>query len=254
MSAGFHKYPHTPHLIWMGEGQPRADKVMTSSEVSDFLSGRVIVEEKVDGANFGLSLGPDDRVRAQGRGNYLAPGRGHAQWNPLWPWLARRRAELESGLCGGLILYGEWCYAKHTVPYDALPDWFLGFDILDTVSRRFWSVDRRNEWLRERHLVPVPEVIRGRFYLNQIPTLLGKSFVGHVPMEGIYLRRDNGEWLEARAKVVGDAFKQQIEEHWTRHPVTPNALALSHVCTSPMVVEHRTPAVLQGSRSRPALG
>ena len=48
---------------------------------------------------------------------------------------------------GGLILYGEWCYAKHTVPYDALPDWFLGFDIFEVASHRFWPADRRNEWL-----------------------------------------------------------------------------------------------------------
>ena len=45
-------------------------------------------------------------------------------------------------------------------------------------------------------------------------------------MEGVYLRRDQDGWLQARAKVVSTAFQQQIEEHWTRRPVTPNQLAL----------------------------
>lgn len=226
MTEAFHKFPHTPHLVWLGAGSPRDDKILAPVEVSEFLSGEVIVEEKVDGANLGMSIGPDGRVRAQSRGNYLAPGRSHQQWNLLWPWLSERRAALEDGLRGGLMLYGEWCYARHTVPYDALPDWFLGFDIFEIASGRFWLVDRRNVWLNERGLVSVPEVKRGRFQLKQVPGLLAASVVGHIPMEGIYLRREQDGWLQARAKVVSTAFKQQIEEHWTRRPVTPNQLAL----------------------------
>jgi len=225
----FHKFPHTPHLLWLGAGAPRDDKILGPDQAAEFLSTEVIVEEKVDGANLGLSLGPDGRIRAQSRGNYLAPGRSHAQWNPLWPWLAERRASLEDGLSGGLMLFGEWCYARHTVPYDALPDWFLGFDILDTNTGRFWSVSRRNAWLGERGVMPIPEVKRGRLQLKQVPGLLGASGVGHVPMEGIYLRREEAGWLSARTKVVSTAFKQQIEEHWTRRAVTPNHLALIHV-------------------------
>jgi len=225
MTDAFHKFPHTPHLLWLGAGSPRDDKVLRPAEVVEFLSGEVIVEEKVDGANLGISVGPDRRVRAQSRGNYLASGRSHAQWNPLWPWLAERRDILENGLSGSLMLFGEWCYAKHTVPYDALPDWFLGFDIFQVASRRFWSVERRNAWLHERGLVSVPEVKRGRFQLKQVPSLLAASSVGLIPMEGIYLRRDQDGWLQARAKVVSTAFQQQIEEHWTRRPVTPNQLA-----------------------------
>jgi hypothetical protein len=229
MSEPFHKFPHTPHLLWLGVCSPREDKVLKPAEVSDFLSGEVIVEEKVDGANMGLSLGPDGRVRAQSRGNYLAPGRSHAQWNLLWPWLAERHTALEDGLHGGLLLYGEWCYARHTVSYDALPDWFLGFDIFDISSRQFWSVDRRNTWLEERGLVSIPEIKRGRLQLKQVVPLLGDSAVGHIPMEGIYLRREKDGCHQLRAKVVGAVFKQQIEEHWTRRPVIPNHLALAQV-------------------------
>ncbi len=229
MTDAFHKFPHTPHLLWLGLGSPRDDKILKAAEAADFLSAEVIVEEKVDGANLGLSLGPDGRVRAQSRGNYLASGRSHAQWNPLWPWLAERRDILENGLSNGLVIFGEWCYARHTVPYDALPDWFLGFDIFEVASRRFWSVERRNEWLRQKGLVSVPEVKRGHLSSKRLPSLLGNSAVGSTPMEGIYLRRDQDGWLQARAKVVSTAFQQQIEEHWTRRTVTPNQLALVHV-------------------------
>jgi ATP-dependent RNA circularization protein (DNA/RNA ligase family) len=229
MNEDFHKFPHTPHLLWLGNGTPRDDKVFKAHEIAEFLSDDVVVEEKVDGANLGISLGPDGRLRPQSRGNYLAPGRSHAQWNPLWPWLAEHRERLEEGLRGGLLVYGEWCYAKHTVPYDGLPDWFLGFDIFEVATGRFWSVDRRNGWLRERELIPVPELKRGRVQLNQVASFMGTSRVGRVPMEGIYLRREQEGCLQARAKVVSTAFKQQIEEHWTRRSVVPNQLASVHV-------------------------
>lgn len=221
----FHKFPHTPHLLWLGAGSPREDKIMAPDEAAEFLNADLIVEEKVDGANMGLSLGPDGRLRAQSRGNYLAPGRAHAQWNPLWPWLAERRETLEEGLRDGLMLFGEWCHARHTVPYDALPDWFLAFDLFEPATGQFWGVDRRNQWLKRQDLVSIPEVARGRFSWKQLTALLGRSHLGHVPMEGIYLRHEQAGYLLGRAKIVSDAFKQQIEEHWTRRSVVPNQLA-----------------------------
>jgi RNA ligase-like protein len=229
MPDTFHKFPHTPHLLWLGHGAPRDDKVLASSEVAEFLSAEVLVEEKVDGANLGISLTPDGRLRAQSRGNYLAPGKSHAQWNLLWPWLGQRQAALEDGLRGDLILFGEWCYARHSVSYDTLPDWFLAFDIFEIQSKRFWSVERRNQWTKDRDIVPVPQLRRGRFQKNQLPALMGQSKVGHVPMEGIYLRREQAGYLEARAKLVSVAFEQQIEEHWTRRALVPNHLAPVHV-------------------------
>lgn len=191
MSGSVHKFPHTPHLLWLDVGSPRQDKILTPSEAAEFLSGEVVVEEKVDGANLGLSLGPDGRIQPQSRGNYLAPGHSHSQWSPLWPWLAERRAGLEDGLRGGLMLFGEWCYARHTVAYDALPDRFLGFDIFELTTGRFWSVERRNAWLLEWGVVPIPEVKRGGLQMKQVPGLLGTSAFGHVLMEGIYLRREH---------------------------------------------------------------
>jgi hypothetical protein len=225
MDETFHKFPHTPHLIWLGEGTPREDKVLSKAESAEFLSGEVIVEEKVDGANLGLSVGPDGRLRAQSRGNYLNPSHCHAQWKPLWPWLARREDELVAALGSDLMLFGEWCYAKHTVPYNRLPDWFLAFDVFEVSSSRFWSTRRRNDLLAELGIVSIPEKHRGPLSLRQLPKLIGNSELGSGPAEGIYLRRENRDFLTQRAKVVGPAFKQQIVEHWTRKPLVPNTLA-----------------------------
>jgi hypothetical protein len=51
------KFPHTPHLEWLGEGRPRDDKVLSAHEARDFPRGPVVVEEKIDGANIGIAFG-----------------------------------------------------------------------------------------------------------------------------------------------------------------------------------------------------
>ena len=56
MADEFFKFPHTPHLIWLGEGHPRGDKVLSPDEADRLLREPVILEEKVDGANVGISI------------------------------------------------------------------------------------------------------------------------------------------------------------------------------------------------------
>ncbi|WP_279608935.1 hypothetical protein [Burkholderia gladioli] len=39
----FFRFPHTPHLAWLGSGKPRDDKVLSSGEVRTLLFGDVVV-------------------------------------------------------------------------------------------------------------------------------------------------------------------------------------------------------------------
>lgn len=50
------------------------------------------------------------------------------------------------------------------------------------------------------------------------------SYYGANKIEGIYLRRDKGNWLEKRAKLVRADFTQTIDEHWSRKPLIPNKI------------------------------
>src|SRR5690606_22108083 len=132
---------------WLGSGKPRGDKVLANDEVEALLAGEVVVEEKVDGANIGFSISQDGEVRVQNRGQYLDRAHAHAQFQPLWSWLPSRKAALADALYPDLILFGEWCFAVHSVAYDRLPDWFLGFDVYDWSVNGFWDTRRRDELL-----------------------------------------------------------------------------------------------------------
>jgi ATP-dependent RNA circularization protein (DNA/RNA ligase family) len=195
--------------------------MLPSEEAAALLEQPVIVEEKVDGACVGLSVAPGGAVRAQNRGGSLSPN-SHAQFRPLWPWLARRETALREALGPDLVLFGEWCFARHAVAYDALPDWFLAFDVYDRNAERFWSRARREELTCRLALVSVPLLAAGCFDRAGLERLLGPSRVGSAPMEGIYLRWEEGPWLNARAKLVRASWLPHDEEHWSRRPIVPN--------------------------------
>lgn len=220
----FFKFPHTPHLDWLSSAPVRHDKVLSPAEAREFLGREVLVEEKVDGANLGISIGPAGELRAQNRGSYLGT-RASPQFQPLWPWLEARRQQLVDALGQNLMLFGEWCFAVHSVRYDALPDWFLAFDVYDKQAGRFWSSARRDALTASLGLARVPVVARGRFTVEDVKKLLGASSLTHAPMEGVYLRCDAGEWLLGRAKLVRPEFVQAIEEHWSSRPLERNLLA-----------------------------
>lgn len=119
--ADFFRFPHTPHLAWLGGGSPRDDKVMLPSEVSALLASNVVVEEKLDGANVGLSLASDNSLLVQNRGQYLAePYAG--QFARLPAWLGQHGEDLRAVLKPNLTLFGEWCAARHSLDYAALPE------------------------------------------------------------------------------------------------------------------------------------
>ena len=223
MKEDFFKFPSTPHLATMPGVDIRDDKVLTKSERDEFLTHEVILEEKVDGANLGLSFDVDGNIRAQNRGAYLhLPGSG--QWKKLGEWLALHTDAFFEYLSDRRILFGEWCYAQHSIFYDHLPDWFLAFDVYDREERRFLATARRDRLLGQMHISKVPGIARGRFTYPEIQELLSKSKLTNQPAEGIYLRIDHGDWLEQRAKLVRPAFIQSVEQHWSRSAIRPNRL------------------------------
>ncbi|MGD9506574.1 MAG: RNA ligase family protein, partial [Syntrophobacteraceae bacterium] len=223
MKEDFFKFPSTPHLATMPGVDVRGDKVLTESERDEFLRHELTVEEKVDGANLGLSFDADGNIRAQNRGAYLyLPGSG--QWKKLGEWLARHTDTLFEHLSDRYILFGEWCYARHSIFYDRLPDWFLAFDIFDRETLRFLASARRDRLIDEMHVSKAPGIARGRFTYREIQKLLSQSKLTDQPAEGIYLRIDHGDWLKQRAKLVRPAFIQAVEQHWSRSAIRPNRL------------------------------
>jgi hypothetical protein len=164
-------------------------------------------------------------VQAQNRGDFLRPG-VHPQFGPLWEWLAAHREVLVPALGGRLVVFGEWCFAVHTLRYNRLPDWLLAFDVFDKEAGSFWSTELRDQLLAKLSIARVPELAKGEFSLAELNDLLeGKSRLGDGPMEGLYLRSDDGQRLRSRAKLVRADFTEKIDRHWSARNLERNRLA-----------------------------
>ena len=223
MSKGFFKFPSTPHLTVPSGADIRSNKVMTADERETFLCHALTVEEKIDGANLGISFDAEGNLQAQNRGTFLRlPEQG--QWKKLGQWLAPRADSLLEHLSDRYILFGEWCYAQHSVPYNYLPNWFLGFDLYDRATGEFFSVTRRDDVFQRMGIIQVPQLAQGRFTYEEIDGLLNQSTYGDHQAEGLYIRYDENGWLKQRAKVVRPEFIQSMDKHWSRMPIKPNRL------------------------------
>ena len=225
--SDFFRFPHTPHIDWLGEGMPRDDKVLDEAEIASLLAQPLRVEEKLDGAHLGISLRDNGELRAQNRGQYLLePFAG--QFSRLNSWLAQHRYALTDHLSSDVIVFGEWCAARHSLDYDNLPDWFVVFDVYDRSAQKFWSCARRNALAETLGLAVVPTLYEGTATVDELKNLLGSasSQYRQGTPEGIVMRQDSAQWCEARAKLVRADFAQSIEEHWRSRAIEWNDVRL----------------------------
>lgn len=218
----FHKFPSTPYIEFQ-KGTIRKEKVLTEKEIEMILSQRIYVEEKIDGANLGISFDCEGNLLLQNRGSYLYPPL-EGQWKVLDGWMKKYENRMFDVLADEYILFGEWCYATHSIYYDSLPDWFVGFDILEKKSNRFLNVPKRNLMMNQIGISTVPLLGKGAFTLEQLKQFFGKSRFGNEECEGIYLRQDGVDYLNYRAKIVRDDFRQNIDIHWSKKRMTYNKI------------------------------
>jgi len=229
----FFRFPHTPHIAWLGMGMPRGDKLLSLKEIEELLSGEVIIEEKIDGANIGFSLGEKGELQVQNRGAYLEqPYRG--QFSRLNGWLGQCAYLMKPNLTENLIVFGEWCAARHSLQYSYLPDFFLLFDIYDKAEGKFWSVSRRNDWSQKVGIHTVPHIDTGHYSSDSLQNLLHtvKSAYREGRPEGIVIRKDDTLWNQARGKLVRSEFVQTIATHWSSRQIEWNGLDALHNSSS----------------------
>ena len=250
------KYPRTAHLEGsrLQEGDDGSDQIPLAA-----LAGKqIVIEEKMDAANCGISFSDGGELLLQSRGHYLVGGWSERQFNWLKPWAHAHAGALLSTLEDRWVLYGEAMYAKHSVWYDRLPHMFLEFDLLDRHTGKFLSTKRRHEMLGGQPVVSVPVLYAGAMPadLKQLKKLIYRSLAKSrdwrvnferqvlregLPLEltwrqtnpqdeseGLYLKVENDDFVEARYKFVRRGFTQTILDSGSHHlarPMFPNLLA-----------------------------
>lgn len=211
------KYPRSLHLPF-SPGASSDDKMMTNDDVEKLMNVEVIVTEKLDGSNVCLTK---DFVFSRSHGGEPA----HKSFAPL----KQIHKYLKESIPENYSIFGEWCYAVHSIEYTMLQDHLNIFGVRD---------DNTGEWAKWSDVVfwaeilgasTVPLILRGVFSdkenfrkviteLSQLSSVYGKTREGLVVRvnEGLYVNELNqmvglGKWVR-KGHV-------QTDEHWQNKPV-----------------------------------
>lgn len=138
------KYPRTYHLPW-SEGWTSDDKVLTSTNM--FEGQNVIVTEKMDGENTTMY---NDHIHARSINSGYHPSR---------TWVKAFWSLFSNDIPNGMRICGENLYAKHSIYYEHLPSYFLGFSIWQQDVCLSWK--ETVEWFQLLNIIPVPILYEG---------------------------------------------------------------------------------------------
>lgn len=166
------KYPRTHHIE--GSKFQHGDSDMDAVPFSELRGKHLVIEEKIDGANAGISF-EDNELKLQSRGHYLRGGPREKQFELLKQWAATHEETLYEVLRERYVMYGEWMFATHTIAYDLLPHYFMEFDVLDKETGKFLSTFGRDTLLRDDRLPMRIEPVRvmGVGYVGSLAELRG---------------------------------------------------------------------------------
>ena len=253
------KYPRTRHVL--GSRKQHGDD-LEDVPFDDIKGKHLVVEEKMDGANCGVSFSEDGNLLLQSRGHFLRGGLREKQFDLLKSWANTNVNMLFDVLFDRFIMYGEFLFAKHTYFYDALPHYFMEFDIFDKETKEFLSEPRRNALLQGTGITQVRVLHRGPVNsfaeLNamvgpsafitekrieklreQALHVVGANHVDRVlsetdlspEMEGLYIKHEEDGRVVGRYKLVRQTFTNAIldsETHWHDRPIIPNIVSLGN--------------------------
>lgn len=248
------KYPRTRHV--QGSRLQLGD-IADDKPLAELRGLPLVVEEKVDGANSAVSFDANGTLLLQSRGHYLTGGPRERHFDLMKTWAHAHAHAFRPVLGHRYVMYGEWCYAKHTVFYDRLPHYFLEFAVLDRETGDFLSTQARRELLFGLPVMPAAVIHRGEIasaddLARLVRPSLFKSADWRAALaraaeasgsradfvekqtdvsdlaEGLYLKLEADGIVRDRFKFVRGDFLQAIEAaegHWLDRPILPNGLA-----------------------------
>jgi RNA ligase len=212
------KYPRSYHLPW-SPGGTSDDKRLR--DVGALVGVELVVTEKCDGSNLTYT-----RESVFSRSHSGPPS------HPSFDLAKATHGRLKHFISAGLSIFCEYCFAVHSIVYDALPDPSLVFGVRDDARGAWWAWDMVEAQAGELGLPTVPVLFRGRVgserELRQLTESLASApsaFGGE--REGVVVRAalefDDAAFGKSLGKWVR-AGHVQTDDHWLHQPIRPQRL------------------------------
>ena len=206
------KYPRTPHLSW-SKGATSDDKKLKNDLA--FIGQRVIVTEKMDGENTTMTR------------DYMHARSVDSGYHSSRNYLKQFHAGIRHLLPLGWRICGENMYARHSIAYDDLEHYFLGFSVWAN-GNLCLSWDDTVAVFNEIGIAHVPVIWEGEFDKSTIHSAFcNYERQQNREVEGYVIRSANSFDYEDFGMSVAKYVREnhvQTDEHWSRAPVIANGL------------------------------
>ena len=204
-------YPRIPHLDKAISNMTH-DDIQLESNIEFPLTGWV--QEKIDGANMGVSWTSGPVLR--NRNNILKKGYikketpAKLQFRPAWNWIhehGKEIREISNVIMSPITIYGEWMYAKHSIEYNKLPDLFMAYDIYSVEDDKFLAPDVVDELLSKTSIKYIKPRLVTFNNINEIVEYSEKaSEYRNGIREGIVIKISKGRFVDKTFKIVNRHF------------------------------------------------
>lgn len=203
------KYPRTFHLPF-SPGVTSDDKKL--KDVRHLQGKQVVITEKFDGENSTL-LKDGFHARSIDSGHH-----------PSRAWLGRFHGQIAHEIPEGWRICGENLFAKHSLGYENLPSFFLGFSVWDETNYAL-SWDDTLEMFELLGVTPVRELFRGAFDETEVQALARS--IDTEKQEGFVVRlADRFSYEDFRLSVAKWVRPAHVttSDHWMHQAIVPNKL------------------------------
>jgi hypothetical protein len=205
------KYPRTPHLPF-SPGISSDDDVIETLEYIE--NSYIVVTEKMDGENI--------TIYNDGFHSRSLDGRHHHSRD----WLANFHSSyIMNNIPKNWRICGEYLYAKHSILYENLPSYFLGFSIWNDQNICL-SWDETIEWFSLLNIHPVPVLYTGPFDEKIIKNI--SNSLDYEKCEGFVIRKyDQFHYNDFNKFVCKYVRKNhvQTDKSWKYKKITKNFLS-----------------------------
>lgn len=203
------KYPRSYHLP-TSPGVTKDDRVMPSLDA--FAGKEVIITEKMDGENTTIYS------------DYCHARSVSTDNHPSKDWVKGFAASIGYLIDPGWRVCGENMWAKHSIPYESLKDYFLGFSVWD--DKNFClSWDDTLDYFELIGVHPVPELYRGPFSEDLVERFEGFQRSRADKREGFVIRLTESFHYSRFRASLGKWVREnhvQSAHNWKRQEITRN--------------------------------
>jgi len=217
------KYNRTFHLPW-SPGGTNDDKRATS--VERLVGQPIVITEKMDGSNTSL----------EAEGCFARTHSGPPS-HTSFDGLKALHASIKHKIPKGLQLFGEWCYARHSIEYNELPGYFLLFGAREIGPTEdfdpIWTSWEFVElWAEELGVPTVPVLFKGQISSEKelkelVESLMIQPSVCGGIREGVVVRIACGFTNLSFPSHIMKCVRSnhvQTSEHWKDQEIIKNKL------------------------------